>query len=213
MEVQSIDHSTDGGPSLAKQIELARGVLGKLRDEQFRLEESAAKSQLVFDREPTAKAHTDAAVAAQKAKNAAVSADHYERETLTPLLKTELLASMSQKREQLSHDLDPSRVREQQDKIQRAIEHCVAEVESASAVLATLLERRYQLSPEAAAVGLGVDRFRFEPLIAQINDRIQPLRGNIHEVRHAGVVVHNHGNSASIRVDIARPVAISGLVL
>jgi len=162
--------------SSSGQLETARAQLARLNEAATDAQAEAERWRVAFEREPTAQAHTESVVAAQRAVNAKAAAETFERETLQPLETAARKAVRDRFAAELDHEM-----RETEQAFEdagRAFVQAAGLLSAATQRLGSVHDRRQAAQRASVAIGaLEMDHF-----VARANAAMDPLMGSAHEI-------------------------------
>jgi hypothetical protein len=190
MQTEMTKTETDNQAPTDEQIARAKAHLDKLRAAAGDADADADRWQTAFEREPTAQAHTNAAVAAQKAKNARVDVETFERVTLQPLLANQRRAEIAK--------VETAVLAQQKaaiDELDGAFATLVEAIERLDNVIGTFTALHYARH-DARQKGVGLGAFTLQNEIQRLSNKLQ---------RFGGAAGHHSAGSNGASVELVQP--------
>lgn len=202
---------------LDAQIEAAAADLALLEAAAETAQAAAEAAQTAFEAEPTAQAHTDAAVAAQRALNARKAAFSQREGVLAPLRHKRQRLADDIEREAKRRIMDPDRVTSIVAEMRDAAVEMVAKWDASIPKLIAVLEERHHATRRAIELGVRCDRLSLEGAIEQLNNELATLLAGDPKLdahKSSGRVILGDTGSAVgvVNLSIHRPAAAPGYV-
>jgi hypothetical protein len=215
LQTQTIETSTPR-PDLDERLTEAQAQHEKLLEAATEAAALADAARITFEREPTAKHHTDAAIAGQKAINARADAEKFRGNTLEPLQRAKAAELEAVEREELRRALDWNRVQLELDAIETAIRGLADALDSRLPALGALLAERKEKSARAFSLGLTVAPATAGQLIDEMGTRLaaqyRDPTADAHQSLLRLVLGDNGSKVGTFRVELQRPAHIPGHV-
>ena len=162
-------------------------------------EAEAERWRVTFEREPTAQAHTEHAVAMQKAKNARTAVATFERDTIGALLERKSAKEREELAVQHRAAIEDGRIA--RERLSRAVKTFIADLDGAAKDLRDALEAQRTTAQTAP---------RYETEIARVNEELVMYRGGPYDPHHFNIAFTDQGSAQTLGIHIARPCNVPG---
>lgn len=198
-QLQTIQKTRE--PTLDEQIAQATAMRDKLAEAAVEVEAEAERWRISFEREPTAEAHTNAAVFSQRAVLARAAVGTFENDKLTPLVGAKRKATDAIERAALAEKLDWTKAEKLMARIEAAVTGCRKEVTDATAELAAFLLTRLDDGRRASELGLSIQPEKLTRLVMAMNDRVGAAAKDAYGNPQVALMVSDHGTGQVIRIE------------
>lgn len=204
MEMQTTETNV-AAADFDAEISGAEAQLAKLCGAAEDAEAEAARWRTAFEREPTSESLANKEIFGQRAKIAKAAAETFERDQLNPLKSAKRQAQLNTIDRELSREIRAAEA--QFTKAGNTLFDLAQSLDAAVEQWSALHEKLQT----ARAAGVAVNAVSLERVIAALNEKLSPLRGNAHELatKHAHIAfVEGAGNDVRIHLEINRPAAV-----
>jgi AraC-like DNA-binding protein len=149
----------------------------KLAAAALEAEAEADRALIAFEREPTGQAHSDSAVATQRAVNARETLGRFERETLAPLVAEQQRELDAAEREVLARETDWSHAQTELERLESAASTCHEQLRTATNGLARFLLARLERQQRAQQLGLHIPHASYSRLLQEVASSLATTGG------------------------------------